>query len=179
MAGALKTLYSTLKASAFMSGISVVYGEEMIADQSQTLPMVVMVPKGGSYTPGVGYSQHADPMTEMIWGVEQNVDFYLWGADVDGIPIDSVDAVEPVRLALLSALQEQRVQADAAGNPTVGGLWFKPVSERWELMQNAANRFGRSLVISTMAEISVVTALPSNATVTSESISYTVVNKAS
>ena len=71
------------------------------------------------------------------------------------------------------------MQPDAAGNPTVGGLWFKPVSERWELMQNAVNRFGRALVISTMAEISIVSAPPPDATVTSESISYTVVNKAS
>ena len=176
MAGALKTLFTTLQTTLALSSIQLVYGEEEVNDQSIALPMVVMVPKGGQYREGVGYSKGIDVTTEMIWGIDQNVDFYIWANASSGLPIDNVDAVEPVRQALLSALQVQRETLDANGNTSIGGLYFKPTSESWGLMQGAFVRFGRALIVSTVAEISVPTVPPPNATVTSESITYTVTN---
>lgn len=176
MAGALKTLFGALQNSAYMSGVSLVYGEEDIAAQDFALPMVVMVPNGGPYDPNrqPAYIQGEDPTIEMAWAVTQNVDLYLWACSTSPTaqPIDHADAIETLRQLVLSAFQDQRVQFDSQGN-TANGLAFTVVSERWEKMQNALNRFGRALVLSVTAELPVPMATPPFATVTSEVINKT------
>jgi hypothetical protein len=75
---------------------------------------------------------------------------------------------------VLSAFQDQRNTAatDGSNQP---GLYWKPISGRWELRQNALVRYGRSYVFSVMADISVPMSPPTNqATITSEQISATV-----
>lgn len=175
MAGALKTLMGALTASAFMTGVSLVYGEEEIAAQDQALPMVVVVPRGGQIDNQPGYSQGIDPTTEMLWGISESVDLYLWAWSSlpNAQPIDHTDATETLRQLVLSALQDQRVQFDSQGNIS-NGLAFKALSQRWETMQGALNRYGRALVLTVIAEITVPMATPPNAQVTSETINYTV-----
>lgn len=180
MAGPLKTLFGALQASAYMAGVSLVYGEEEVNDQSQTLPMVVMVPRGGPVDNDPGYVKGLDPTVERVWGISESIDLYLWAYSTatNALPIDHADATETLRALVLSALQDQRVGFDAQGNE-LDGLWFKAVSERWEPMGGAFTRYGRALVLTVTAEISVPMATPPNATINSESITYTVVNKAS
>lgn len=180
MAGALKTLFGALQGSAYMSGVSLVYGEEEVNDQSQTLPMVVMVPRGGQVTNDPGYVNGLDPTVEHVWGISESIDLYLWAYSTanGATAIDHADATETLRQLVLSALQDQRVQFDVNGN-ALNGLWFAAQSQRWETMQGAFNRYGRALILTVTAEISVPMATPPNATVTSESISYTVVKAAS
>lgn len=175
MAGALKTLYGALQASAYMAGVSLVYGEEEVNDQSLALPMVVIVPRGGPIDNDPGYVKGLDPTIERVWGVSESIDLYLWANAVSGLPIDNADAVESLRQLVLSALQDQRVAFDSNGNE-LDGLWYKAVSQRWETMQGAFTRFGRSLILTVTAEISVPMATPPNATVNTEQINYTVVH---
>jgi hypothetical protein len=180
MAGALKTLFGALSASSFLTGVSLVYGEEEIGEQSIPLPMVAIVPRGGPFVDDPGYINALDPTVERVWGISESVDLYLWAFSTatGATAIDHADATESLRQLVLSALQDQRVQFDSQGNQA-SGLWFKAVSERWEAMQGGFDRYGRALVLTVTVEISVPMATPPNATVTSETISYTVVNKAS
>lgn len=173
--GAIKTLYNAIKASQYMTGVSFVYGEEEIHDQSQTLPMVVMVPLTGQYNNQPGYEMAGDPASEMRWGITQPIDFYMWAYSTtpNATAIDHVDATETVRQLVLSACQDQRAQYTDS-NSIAYGLYYHAVSERWELMQGAFSRYGRALVVTVNFEITVPMALGQIATVNSFQLNQTV-----
>jgi hypothetical protein len=184
MAGSLKTLFQALQASAFLSGVSLAYGEEMKAAQDQALPYVVMVPIGGpSQEPGYARDGSQSPpvaldvFTEDLWEFAETVQFYLWAASTapNPQPIDHADAVETLRLAVLSALRDQKAQQDDQGN-TYYGLAWKPLREDWETMQNAVNRYGRALILTVQVDIPVVMPTPPEATILTTQQNQTVIN---
>lgn len=175
MAGALKTLYGALQASTFMQGVTLVYGEEYINAQEGLLPYIAMVPTGGPIENNPGYARSLDPSTEMIWGVRENIDFYVWGADTNpqATPVDHADVVETLRLKLLSAFQDQKAQYSDVASVSYG-LVFYPGTERWATDMNAAIRYGRCLIVPVVVEISVPMTPPASATITTEQITVTV-----
>lgn len=173
MAGPLKTLFGALQASVFMTGVSLVYGEEEVHDQSIALPMVVMVPTGGPFEASPAYSTNLDPAIEAQWGVVESVDLYLWASNASGLPIDNADATESLRQLVLSALQDQRAQYTDVIN-VAHGLFYRPISQRWQLMQGGFVRYGRALVLTVAILIPIAIVSPEQATITTTSITYTI-----
>lgn len=192
MAGPIKTLFLALQASSFMTGVTLVYGEEMKKAQDVTLPYVVMVPTRGSHSePGYAVdgsagSQDAltkppaiDIYTETLWQIDEQIDFYLWHAktlsdgelDPDALPVDHADAIETLRLALLSAMREQTARLDANGKSYYGLNW-KSLGEQWESASDAVSRFGRALVVSVQVSMSVVMAPPTQSEATVETTEF-------
>jgi len=184
MAGPLKTLFQALQASVFMSGISLAFGEESIDNMMPALPYIVMVPLGGvttepgyamdgSTSPGViPPPQYIDTYVDNLWEVSTQVEFYVWAEASSNLPIDNADAVETVRLALLSALRDQRAQSNANGDVFYGLSW-KPVREDWRRMQNAVARAGKALVVTVQIDVPVVMAPPTAGEVTVETTQFT------
>lgn len=175
MAGPYKALLQALQASTFMSGVTIAYGEEMIAAQDQPLPYVVMVPRGGeSVEPGYAMdgstspgsdlplpNQYLDVYTENLWQFSEVFQFYIWASDPSQQPIDNAEATRTVRLALLAALRDQRAMRDASGN-VFYGLSFRALRSDWEQMANAVSRFGRALVLTVQIDIPEVMAAPTS-----------------
>lgn len=173
MAGPLKTLLGALQASTYMAGVSLVYGEEEVNDQSLALPMVAIVPTGGDFEDSPAYSTGIDPAIEAQWGVRESVDLYLWAYNASGVPIDNVDATETLRQLVLSALQDQRAQyTDVAS--VARGLHWKPTRQRWQTMQGGWTRYGRALVLTVETTIPIPMAAPQEATVTSFDLQKTI-----
>lgn len=174
MAGALKTLVTMLQASTFLtaSSVSVVFGEEEVNDQSKALPMVAVVPKGGPIVDS-GYAQGTDPSVEMVWATKEQIELYLWAYSTasNATAIDHADAVEALRLLVLSAMQDQRYNQD--GNDG-GGLAYEAKGGRWELMQGAFNRYGRAYVMTVEVEIPIPMTQAVNATITSLTLTQTI-----
>jgi hypothetical protein len=168
MAGPLKTLFGALAASTYLTGVSLVYGEEEVHDASKTLPMVTLVPTGGPFEASPGYSANLAQDTEAQWAVVESVDLYLWAADPSptATPIDHTDATESLRQLVLSALQDQRAQYTDVANVS-HGLFYKPVSQRWQLMQGGFTRYGRALVLTVAILIPIAIAPPEEAVITS------------
>lgn len=168
MAGPLKTLYLALKASTFMAGVSLAFGEESIPAQEFPLPYVVMVPVGGPVSePGYAMDgsvspgkqpplpdQYLDTATDDLWEKAETVRFYLWAAaePTTADPIENADAMESLCTLVYSALRDQRAQQDASGNVYYGLAW-KPTSEEWETAENAASRYGRALVLTVQVSV--------------------------
>lgn len=177
MAGAIKTLFGALQASTYLTGVSLVFGEENVNAQDSPLPMIIMVPVGGEINNTPGYAGGLDPAVEMIWGIREQVDFYLWAYDTTpgAQPIDHADAVETLRQKLLSALRDQQAQYADVASVSYGLSWY-PVSERWSLYDGASVRYGRCLIVSTRPEIAVAMATPQEATITSFSLIETINN---
>lgn len=175
MAGPLKTLFGALAASTYLTGVSLVYGEEEVHDTSQALPMIAMVPTGGDFEDSPGYSTGLDTNVEAQWAVGESVDLYLWASDTSptATPIDHVDAVETLRQRVLSALQDQRAQYTDVIS-VAHGLWFKPTRQRWQLMQGGFARYGRALVLTVTTVIPIPMAAPQEATVTSFDLQKTI-----
>lgn len=175
MAGALKTLYGALQASSYMSGISLLYGEEEINDTSLAPPMVLIVPRGGPIDSDPGYAKDLDPTVDRVWAIRESLDIYLWGLSTapGALPIDHADATETLRQLVLSALQDQRAQFDVNGD-VARGLWFKAVSQRWETPQGSFLRYGRALILTVTVEISETTPIPPYATVITEDLTTTI-----
>lgn len=174
MAGALKTLYGALAASTFLSGVSIVYGEEEVHDQSQPLPMVVLVPVGGTIDSS-GYEGNGDTAVERRWGIQEQIDLYLWAFSSlpNALPIDHADATETLRGNVLAALQDQRAQYSDVANVAYG-LSFVAQRESWKLMDGAFTRYGRALVLSVATEITVAMPVPAEATITETDITTTI-----
>lgn len=173
MAGALKTLFGALQASSYMSGVTLLFGEESKRFQEPVLPAIMMVPVGGPIDDNPGYIKGVDPATEMIWGIHERVEFWIWANDPSPTaqPIDHADAVEGVRQLLLSALRDQQAQYTDVASVSYGLTW-KPTDERWALDDDAAIRWGRALIVSTLPVISVpMASIPGGpeATITSTS----------
>lgn len=172
MAGPLKTLYGALKASSFLSGVTLVFGDEETNTQRWGLPCIVMIARGGPYQ-APGYALNLDPYTESLWEKSIGIDFYLWASSTDPAnqgAIDHSDAIESLEALLMSALQDQRAQyADL--NNVAYGLVFKAASSRWETVgQNAVSKYGRTMVVNVQFAFPVVmTAIPGGpeATITS------------
>lgn len=158
--GALKTLLLMLQAAPSMGNVAIIYGEENVNAQDQPLPMAVIVPTTSQFK-DPGYIKAVDPNINMIWGERQSIDIYLWGADEKQTPpypqeIDHADATETLKAFVLQALQSQ----------APNGLYYFPVSGRWERMQNAAVRYGRAYVLTVMVDIGIPDRLYQNATIT-------------
>ena len=160
--GSIKTLVAMLSAFLTPFGISVAYGEELIAANDYKLPMVVVVPVGGPWTQGA-YYEAATQEQNNIWQTQEQIDLYLWSADVDAngrerdtaTPVDHADAVENLRARVLQALQDQ----------APSGLMYRPYAGRWEFAQNEVNRYGRGYVLSVQVDISVPAIQPTEVTV--------------
>jgi hypothetical protein len=175
VAGPYKTLFQALQASAYLTGVTLAFGEEMINAQDQSLPYVVMVPIGGdagepgyaidgSTSPGSDPplpNQYLDVYTEDLWQFSEVFRFYIWAADPSQQPIDNAEATRAIRLALLAALRDQRAMRDANGN-VYYGLSFKALRSDWESMQNAVNRYGRALILTVQVDIPEVIAAPTS-----------------
>ena len=175
MPGALKTLFGALQASVFLQGVSLGFGEEMVAETDKSLPYVVMVPTTGAIDNNPGYAGGVDPNVEMIWGIHESVDLYLWANSSmpNAQPIDHADAVESLRQQVLSALRDQQAQGSDTNAIAFGLSWY-PVSERWQVMQGAVERFGRALAITVAIEISVPMLPPPEATIASYQLNKTI-----
>lgn len=196
MAGPLKTLFTALVASSngagngFLQGVTVDFGEEALPAQDRPLPRIVMVPIRGNHGPGYATDGSAgsedeltkpppiDVNTENLWEIAQQVQFYLWSAklnngmqDPTAQPVDHADAVETLRLALLSALQDQTAMTDTNGR-VYNGLAWKSLGEEWETMKNAVNRFGRALVVTVQIDVPVVMSAPTSIEQTVETTEF-------
>jgi hypothetical protein len=165
--GSLKPLLLMLQAAPSLAGVSVVFGEEMTPAQDIPTPMVVMVPIAGSLTNQPGYIRNVDPSVNMTWFVVEDIELRMWAysSATNAQPIDHADAVETLRAQVLQALQFQQAP---------GGLRYIPQRERWDLMQNASIRYGRSLALTVQVEIGIPDVLPTETLVTGLSISATV-----
>jgi hypothetical protein len=155
MAGALKTFFGALQASQYMAGVALQFGEECIRAQEPVLPSITMVPRGGPIGAS-GYALNTDPNVEMLWGITESVDFYLWAAasSPTAQPIDHADAVESLRQLFLSAMRDQQAQYTDAASVSYGLAW-KAVNERWATDNDALLRFGRCLIVTCEPEITV------------------------
>jgi hypothetical protein len=154
--GALKTLLTMLQSAPSLRGVSVLFGEEMIAAQDSACPVVVMVPGAGQWG-SPGYIQDVNPSVEMIWATTESIDLYCWAAATgNDSPIDNADAVEVLRARVLQAFQLQ----------LNNGLAYRPVSGRWLAMGNSVNRFGRAYVLTVQVDIGIPAVLYPDATVT-------------
>ena len=158
MAGPLKTLLGALQASSFLSGTTVVFGDEETNTQRFPLPLVVMIARGGSYDEP-GTATRIDPATEMIWQKYQTIEFRLFAASSDPVnqgAVDHADAIETLRANLLSALRDQRAQYTDV-NSVAHGLFAKPMSGDWmSIAQNAPSRYGRVYVLTCMVLIPIL-----------------------
>lgn len=182
MAGALKTFFGALQASSYLSGVSLYFGEEMIRAQEPALPAIVVVPRGGSYG-APGYAGNTDPATELLWGITEEVDFYLWNWDSTPTaqPIDHADAVETLRQLFLSAMRDQQAQYVDVASVSIGLSW-KATRERWATDNDALIRLGRCLIVTCEPEITVpMASIPGGpeATITSFQLNETVTEEPS
>ena len=172
--GPIKTLFLALRGSALMSGISVVFGMEEIAERHYTLPLVVMVPLGGPYNYAEqGYSFTGDPLTVQSWATNELVEFWCTAASTVGAEqgsVDHADACETLRLAVLNALEDQRSTYADVAFPTYG-INYQPINGRWESFESAVSPYGRSYVLSVRIFVSVqnATGPTGQATITSTS----------
>lgn len=166
--GVYGTLMTMLTAAPTMQGVSVFFGEENISSRPM-LPYICIVPTGGPYDEP-GYAKDLNPGIEAIWAVKSTIDIYLWHAALDSVGQPSsdlaahADAISDLRARVLQAFQNQRPY----------GLYFKPQSERWSLMEGANKRYGRCLVLSMMAEIPIPDVNPIDATVQTLTLSATI-----
>lgn len=151
MAGPLKTFMTMLRASSYLTGVSVMYGEEEQHDQSQALPMIVVIPIGGPVEYG-GYAKGGDAEVEQKWKLPEQLEIKCWAASVSptALPEDHADAIESLLTSVLSALQDQRANQGFDGS--AHGLWWKPTSGRWELMGGGWVRYGRGYTLSLTLE---------------------------
>lgn len=170
MAGALKSLVATLTASAFLSGVSVLFGEENIDADIAALPAIVVVPKGGPWQ-SPGYAQGLDPSVEYIADTDESIDVYMrsFCSDADALAIDHADAVETLRQLVICAFADQRNQQNSDGSSAIGLLW-RPTVGHWEMAGNQIDRFGRMYVMTFITTIAVPTMSPQLATV--KSVTY-------
>lgn len=181
MASPYKTLFLALQASSFMSGVSLAFGEEAIADQSKNLPYVVMVPRGGpSQEPGYARDgsqlepQDLDVNTEDLWEFAETFQFYCWNVSTNGaaqLPVDHAEATRSLRLLVLSALRDQRDMLDANGQ-AYRGLSFRVLRSDWETMEGAVNRYGRALIVSVQIDIPEVMSIPTGLEQTVETTEF-------
>jgi hypothetical protein len=157
--GSLEPLMDALTSAPTLAGASVVFGEENLASNEYPLPRVVVTPIGGNWE-SPGYYKDANPDVTAIWKTDENIELSLWAESTDPtrqLPIHHATAVEDFRAAVLQALQAQRST----------GLFYKPVSGRWQLDQDAVSRLGRSYVLTVVVEITVPDVVPIEATYTS------------
>jgi hypothetical protein len=175
MAGPFKTFFGALQASTFLAGVSLAFGEEMVNDESQALPRIVVVPMGGQFESSPGYARDLDPTIEAIWTVGEQIDFYLWAYDTTpgADRIDHEDAAGTLLGKLLAALQDQRAQYTDVSSVD-HGLYFHPLSERWQQMQGGFVRYGRALVASVLVPIPRAQPAPQVATVTTTTQNITI-----
>jgi hypothetical protein len=140
-----------LSSSAYLTGVSVCFGEEERHDQSKTLPMIVVVPTGGPVVPD-GYARGSDPDVESKWKCLETVDIQCWAFDTTpgAGPIDHTDAIESLVTLVLSALQDQRM--NEGFDASSAGLQYKPTNGRWALMQDSFVRYGRGYVLTVVIE---------------------------
>jgi len=178
VAGPLKTLYGALKASSFLSGVTLVFGDEETNTQRWGLPAIVMIAKGGPFDES-GYALNLDIGVERIWATDEQVDFWLWNCSTDLAnqgAIDHTDSIETLRQLLLSALQDQRAQYTDLNNVSLG-LKPKVTGGRWETIgQNAVSKYGRAYVMTVTMTVPIPMAPPQEATITSTSQSTTIVD---
>ena len=175
-----KTFLQALGASAFMAGISLQFGEELIYGQEFSLPCVVMVPRGGdAVEPGYARtSAQPTPLaidfyTESLWEFPESVDFYRWNRsnDPQAKPVDHAEATRSLRLSVLSALRDQLDMVDVNGI-AYRGLAFKALSSRWQTMQEAQSRMGRALILTVQIAIPEVMDAPTSGEQTVETTEF-------
>jgi hypothetical protein len=186
MAGPYKTLFQALQASAFITGagITLAFGEECIADESQAVPYVVMVPRGGpAQEPGYAIdgsvsaatpplpSQYLDVNVEDLWEFGEVFQFFCWAFDPAKTPIDNTEAAAAVRLALLAALRDQRAMVNSNGDVFYGLSW-KALRSDWQPAGNMVNRFGRAFILTVQIDIPAVMAPPTSSEVTVETTQF-------
>lgn len=176
MSGAYKTLMQMLGESVSISttNTSLRFGEEYVGRldlDPGSLRSATVVPRGGPWGSPC-YIRALDPSTELDWSTMESVDVYCWAVVPDGPdvrPVDQADAVEAVVQDVLRALQSQRARFTAAGQKEYG-LFYKPVSGRWETLQGRdgrapSTRSGHCYVLTIQVEIPAVTSQPVNATI--------------
>lgn len=149
----LKTLVTTLQASALLAGVSVSFGEELIAGLDRVPPLIDIVPVGGQWNEN-GYADAVEQDVP-VWMTNERVDFYCYAfSSTDGATaIDHADAARA-----LSNLVMQAINSQAAT-----GLRIWPMSGEWVTAQNEISRFGRAYRISVNVDISMTDVLPVNA----------------
>lgn len=174
--GVYGTLVTMLSGAAPLSGVYVRFGEEAIADESSADPRVVIVPLGGAVTPN-GYQQAGDPDDENRWSIVEQAEIWCgaWSSSAGAQPVDHADAVDDLRRRVLSALAIQRYSLDPATSAIYGGLWWAPVSGRWERFGDSVMRYGRAYVLTVQVELTVTDYTTfTDATVTSVALSQSI-----
>ncbi len=152
MSGAISTLAAMLRDTPSMADVSLIVGEEFRTAAEFPLPFVALVPQGGPWSEP-GYVGDLDPLIEALWSTRETIECHLWAAadDAEAEPLAHYDAVEELRARVLRAFQTQRAP---------GGLFFKPISGRWERMTDGIVRLGRGYVLNIEIEIAVTTIPP-------------------
>src|SRR5258706_639714 len=163
--GALKTLMTMLSEAPSLADATIVFGEEMVHAQDQALPMVVVVPTGGTWMMP-GYYKNGNVDVNNIWMTSENIDLYLWAASIesDSTPVDHANAVEALRAAVLQAFQDQQPY----------GLMYRPISGRWMLGHDELNRYGRAYVLTISVDTTVPDVVPVEPDVSKTTINATI-----
>lgn len=151
--GGIKTLVTTLRANALLSGVTVSCGDENVYPES--FPAVNVSPGRGPWT-ACGYAQGVDNDINAIWTTTESLKVVIWAADsVNVDPESQYEAVEALRAKVLQALQAQ----------TDSGLKWAPVSGNW-VAPAEVGQLGRAYALDCVADISVTDVAPQDATVT-------------
>jgi hypothetical protein len=185
MPGALFTLFNNLQNSQFFqsNNVTLVFGDEESNAQRYPLPLVIMTPRGGRFEmPGYSRSPDPslgtvdiDPYTEQLWDETETIDFILWNASSDQQgAIDHADAIESLKLIVLSALQDQKAQTDPDSGVVYRGLQFKNPTGEWKTFANAVSRYGRAYVLSVPIIKPVVMLSPPQAEIDTTSLTFIV-----
>lgn len=175
-AGPYATLMTMLSASSYLAGINVIFGEENINAQEFPIPFVCVVPVGGPWN-GNAYIKGLDPEVEKAWSTNEQIELWCWNAvntggvlDETATPQQHADSVLSLLTSVVSSLQDQRV--GEGYDATSGGLYFFPVSGRWQQMRQGSLRYGRAYVLTVSVEVPFVMPIPTGteATITEVTI---------
>lgn len=150
-ASSLKTLFTTLQASALLTGVTLSFGQELIAGLDRVPPLVDIVPIGGPWEE-TGYAQGVDNDVSAIWMTHEQVDLYCYAYSNAGgaTAIDHADAARNLSNLALQALQQQ----------ASSGLRFWPVRGEWVMASNEFSQFGRAYKLSINLDISMTDITP-------------------
>lgn len=157
--GAYKTLYLMLKASLNPAGVAVFFGEEYKNAQEAPLAMVVINPTSASFPatsfPGYAKDLDVDADTDNLWTLTETCDLTIWAsadpnAETPPTAVDSAEAVEDARVAVLRAFQDQQFK----------GLKFVPTGGRWATFEDQMLRFGRAFVMQVSVDVTYTTTPP-------------------
>ncbi len=143
--GVYTTLMTMLAAAPSLQGVAITFGEENINAQENQLPWINIVPTGGAFQ-NTGYSLAQNPDNNSAgWMSHETIEIYCWAFDTS-LNVDVSNHADEVSDLVQNVLQGFQ-------NQTAYGLFFFPLSGRWQKQDNEQNRYGRGYVLSLQTDI--------------------------